>query len=60
MITTTHSHKHWTDEGGHVTMGLLGQLHKPGGLLLRAAAKACELVTGRQQLRRAVAAHGWG
>ena len=18
MITTTHSHKHWTDEGGHV------------------------------------------
>jgi len=20
MITTTHSHKHWTDEGGHVTV----------------------------------------
>jgi len=20
MITTTHSHKHWTDEGGHVTL----------------------------------------
>jgi len=20
MITTTHSHKHWTDEGGHVTI----------------------------------------
>ena len=19
MVTTTHSHKHWTDEGGHVT-----------------------------------------
>ena len=19
MITTTHSHKHWTNEGGHVT-----------------------------------------
>lgn len=19
MITTTHSHKHWTDEGGHVS-----------------------------------------
>ena len=19
MTTTTHSHKHWTDEGGHVT-----------------------------------------
>ena len=20
MITTTHSHKHWTDEGGHVSV----------------------------------------
>ena len=20
MTTTTHSHKHWTDKGGHVTM----------------------------------------
>ena len=20
MITTTHSHKHWTDEGGHVKL----------------------------------------
>ncbi|WP_415408747.1 hypothetical protein ACLM45_08270 [Synechococcus sp. A10-1-5-9] len=20
MITTTHSHKHWADEGGHVTL----------------------------------------
>jgi hypothetical protein len=23
MITTTHSHKHWTDKGGHVTVALL-------------------------------------
>jgi hypothetical protein len=23
MITTTHSHKHWTDKGGHVTSVLL-------------------------------------
>jgi len=23
MTTTTHSHKHWTDEGGHVTNKLL-------------------------------------
>ena len=22
MITTTHSHKHWTDEGGHVNSSL--------------------------------------
>ena len=38
-------------------MGLLGHLHQPGGLLLGAAAEACELVTGRQQLWRLVAAH---
>jgi len=24
MITTTHSHKHWTDEGGHVTAAVAG------------------------------------
>ena len=41
-------------------MGLLGELHQPGGLLLGAAEEACELVTGSQQLRRAVAAYGWG
>jgi len=23
MTTTTHSHKHWTDKGGHVTAALL-------------------------------------
>jgi hypothetical protein len=40
-------------------MGLLAHLHQPGGLLLGAAAEAGELVTGRQQLRRAVAAYGW-
>ncbi len=24
MITTTHSHKHWTDEGGHVSFTTTG------------------------------------
>ena len=46
--------------GGAGAMGLLGQLHQPAGLLLGAAAEAGELVPCRQQLRRAVAAHGWG
>ena len=41
-------------------MGLLGHLYQPGGLLNRSAAEACELVTGRQQLWRLVAAHAWG
>ena len=28
MITTTHSHKHWTDEGGHVTISeIFGVTH---------------------------------
>ena len=44
---------------GAGAMGLLAHLHQPGGLLLGAAAEAGELVTGRQQLRRAVAAYGW-
>jgi hypothetical protein len=46
--------------GGAGAMGLLGHLHQPGGLLRRAAAEACELVTGRQQFWRLVAAHAWG
>ena len=46
--------------GGACPMGLLGHLHQPGGLLLGAAAEAFELVTGRQQLWRLVAAHAWG
>jgi hypothetical protein len=45
--------------GGAGAMGLLGHLHQPGGLLHRSAAEACELVTGRQQLWRLVAAHAW-
>jgi hypothetical protein len=27
MTTTTHSHKHWTSEGGHVTITLTEQIH---------------------------------
>ncbi len=50
-------HKH---PGGAGAMGLLGHVHQPGGLLHGAAAKACELVTARQQLWRLVAAHAWG
>jgi hypothetical protein len=41
-------------------MGLPGQLHQPGGLLLGAAVEAGELVTGRQRLWRLVTAHAWG
>ncbi len=51
------NHKH---AGGAGAMGLPGELHQPGGLFLGAAAEACQLVTGRQQLRRVVAAHPWG
>lgn len=28
MITTTHSHKHWTNEGGHVTAATTLSLYK--------------------------------
>ncbi len=28
MTTTTHSHKHWTDKGGHVTIELIEERTK--------------------------------